>query len=355
MTYVWRILGMLGIALGGCQSSASSGVVSSDTPVIQPFLVSQPTAHDTDDPAIWIHPKDPAQSLVIGTDKDADGALYVFNLQGQIVAENVVRGLQRPNNVDVEYDVRLGDTLIDIAVVTERLREQVRIFRLPDMQPVDGGGLPVFEGESEAERRAPMGIAIYRRPTDGRTFLMVGRKTGPPEGYLWQYELLGEQPDAFSHRLVRQFGAFSGAKEIEAIDVDDVHGHVYYADESFGLRQYHADPDSPGTQLSAFGQQGFTGDREGISIYAPTDSSGYLLVSDQQAAEFEVFDRIGPEHAHVATLRLATQESDGSEVEVTPLGRQFAQGLFVAMSDDRTFQFYRWEDLQAEIDRQLAQ
>jgi 3-phytase len=37
-------------------------------------------------------------------------------------------------------------------------------------------------------------------------------------------------------------------------------------------------------------------------------------------------------------------ESDGSDVTSVALPG-FPQGMFVAMSDDKTFQFYRWEDL----------
>ena len=51
---------------------------------IVPLVVTERTKHDTDDPAIWIHPVDPSQSLIIGTDKDPDGALYVFDLNGKI-------------------------------------------------------------------------------------------------------------------------------------------------------------------------------------------------------------------------------------------------------------------------------
>ena len=41
-----------------------------------------------DDPAIWIHPDDPALSAVIGTNKDkTDGGLVVFDLNGDIMLQ----------------------------------------------------------------------------------------------------------------------------------------------------------------------------------------------------------------------------------------------------------------------------
>src|SRR6185503_9506249 len=118
--------------------------------------------------AIWVHPTDPARSLVIGTDKDADGSLYAFSLDGHIVRR--VGGLRRPNNVDVDYGFSLNGRSVDLAVVTERLGDTMRVFRLPDLEPVDGGPISVFYGDAQ---RAPMGLALYKRPRDGALFAIV--------------------------------------------------------------------------------------------------------------------------------------------------------------------------------------
>ncbi|MBC7921582.1 MAG: phytase, partial [Ferruginibacter sp.] len=305
-----------------------------------------------DDPAIWINPADPARSLVLGTDKDSLGALYVYDLDGKIVADKVVRGLRRPNNVDVEYGFSLNGQPTDIAVVTERLTNRLRIFRLPNLQPVDGGGLPVFEGEPQ---RAPMGIALYKRPSDGAVFAIVGRKEGPTNGsYLWQYRLESDGPEKVRATLVRKFGRWSGKKEIESIVVDDQLGYVYYSDETVGVRKYHADPDrGDDRELALFATTGFTSDHEGLSIYQTDARTGYILVSDQQASQFHLFRREGTptnphDHRLVRIVKLSLVESDGSEVTSQALGPRFPGGLFVAMSDDRTFHYYAWKDLVGE-------
>ena len=49
-------------------------------------------------------------------------------------------------------------------------------------------------------------------------------------------------------------------------------------------------------------------------------------------------------------VKLSTNASDGSEATSVPLGDAFPCGLFVAMSDDRTFQYYDWRDIAAEIE-----
>jgi len=66
---------------------------------IKPKLITEKTPHDTDDPAIWIHPTNTSSSLIIGTDKDSDGGLYLYDLNGKIIKKSIP--LKRPNNVDV--------------------------------------------------------------------------------------------------------------------------------------------------------------------------------------------------------------------------------------------------------------
>lgn len=317
---------------------------------LAPRVVTEPTRYDTDDPAIWINRADPAASLIVGTDKNADGALYVYDLAGHIQADKVVRGLLRPNNVDIAYDVPLAGQHVDIAVVTERLAHRLRIFRLPDMAPVDGGGIPVFEGEVA---RDCMGIALYTRPADGALFAFVSRSDAgaPREGYLHQYRIVDDGTGTLRGLLVRRFGTWSGKKEIEAIAVDAELGYVYYSDEGCGVRKYHADPlaKHADDELALFGTTGFAGDHEGISVYKFPDGTGYLLVSNQQADSFRVFPREGTagkphDHPLLTSIRVAAQDSDGSDVATAPLPG-FPGGLFVAMSTDRTFHYYAWADL----------
>jgi len=329
------------------QAPVAAGLPGYRSAALQPRVITEPTKHDTDDPAIWINPADPAKSLVVGTDKNADGALYVYDLAGKIV--QVVSGLKRPNNVDIAYGLSLGGKPVDIAVTTERERQRLRVFRLPGMAEADKGDLIVFGGDPQ---RAPMGIALYRRPRDGALFAIVGGKAGPAEGYLAQYRLEDDGTGQVKMTLARQFGAYSGKKEIEAIAVDAELGYVYYSDETFGVRKYAADPDAPDAnkELALFATTGFASDHEGISIYKQADGTGYLLVSDQQANRFQIFPREGApgrphDHVRLKSFPVAAIESDGSDVTNAPLGREFPHGLFVAMSNGRVFHYYSWDDI----------
>ena len=331
------------LPVAGCATAES-------LPVVQPRVVTEPVKHDTDDPAIWINRADPAASLVLGTDKDADGALYVFGLDGRIHTARVVRGLARPNNVDVAYDVPLGGAKVDVAVVTERFANRLRVYRLPDMAPVDGGGIPVFVGE---RARDAMGIALYTRPADGALFAVVSRSDhlAPRDGYLHQYRLVDDGTGTLRGLFVRAFGEWSGLKEIEALAVDPELGYLYASDETCCVRKYPADPlaEDAEDELAKFATTAIARDHEGLSVYRRADGTGYILLSDQQANLFRIYPREGlpgrpHEHPLIGTLRLATRDSDGSEITTVELPG-FPGGLFVAMSTDRSFHFYAVVDL----------
>jgi len=158
------VLALLLLSAAACSNNeeksttrqADSVVV--DTLPIKPAVVTDTTTHDTDDPAIWINPLDPAKSLILGTDKDEDGALYVFDLSGKEVPGKTIHGLKRPNNVDIEYGFIWKGQSTDIAVVAERFTSKIRVFSLPDMKAIDNGGIDVFVGESGEGYRDLMGV-----------------------------------------------------------------------------------------------------------------------------------------------------------------------------------------------------
>ncbi|MCW3467438.1 phytase [Chitinophaga nivalis] len=311
---------------------------------VKPVFITPATTYDSDDPAIWINKKDSSQSLIIGTDKNTDGALYVYNLEGKLVKK--ISGLKRPNNVDIAYGLLLNGVPTDIAVATERETNQLRIYRLPDMAPIDNGGIPVFEGEAE---RGPMGISLYTRAADSAIFAIVSRKSGPATGYLWQYRLSDNGQGQVTGSVIRKFGAYSGKKEIESVAVDNELGYVYYSDEQTGIRKYYADPAKGDAEIALFGQGDFKVDNEGISIYKSGDSTGYILVSDQDTNSFNVYPRTGNQSTLLAKIPVSAINSDGSDVVSVNLGARYPQGLFVAMSTDRTFHFYDWRDIAARI------
>jgi len=324
-----------------------------------PTLTTASVSDDPDDPAIWVHPTDASKSLILGTNKVAAprGAVVVFGLDGTI--RQVIEGIDRPNNIDIEQGVRLGESTLDIAVVAERLQHRLRVFSIH----ADGSGLselgtvPVLAGET-GDRSEPMGIGLYKRPSDGAVFAIVAPKLGGTTNYLWQYQLEGDDTRGVKGTLVRRFGNFSGlgaapgeAGEIEAIVVDDELGFVYYSDERYAVRKWHADPVHPqaGVELAAFGLTGYQGDREGLAIYSRPGGTGFLVSTDQipGGSVFKLYRREGEHgapHTHtvVQEIRTLADETDGIEISSAALPG-FPQGLLVAMnSGPRNFAFFDW-------------
>jgi 3-phytase len=331
--------------------------------VRQPAVATARVGGDADDPAIWVHPGDPARSLIVATNKEAAprGALVVFGLDGQI--RQTIAGIDRPNNVDIETGFPLAGARAAIAVATERYRRRLRVFRIDGdtgrLEDVSsGGGIPVLEARA-GRGREPMGIALYQRAGDGAVFAIVSPKEGPKQNYLEQYRLLEDGAGRVKGVKVREFGHFSGAGEIEAVAVDDELGYVYYADEHAAIRKYHADPDHPeaARELAAFGTAGYRGNREGIAIYATGEGRGYLVTTDQirGGSRFLIYRREGRpgaphDHGEPAVFATAADSTDGIEATAAPLGARFPRGLLAVMnSQGRNFLFYRWEDVEAAL------
>jgi 3-phytase len=326
MRYIFVTLGLLVVSCG------------KKLPVIAPDVITEKTLHDTDDPAIWINKNNPEASIVFGTDKDeVNGGVYVFNLDGKIIKEKSITGISYPNNVDVEYGFALTDsTSTDIMVFSEREKHQIRMFSIPDMKPLDNGGFKVFEDETDIEMKRPMGVSIYKNPKTEQVSVFVSRKNGPKKGYLYQYELISDSSGVKAN-LLRKIGDFSGKKEIEAIAVDDETGILYYSDEGFGIHKYDADPLKGDKEIYCFGVEYFKDDIEGIAI-AKYDKKSFLIVSNQQAHTFNIFD--ADTNTFIKEINLGTLETDGCEVTNLALGDKFPNGLFVSMNDEKNFFFH---------------
>jgi len=326
--------------------------------------------NDPDDPAIWVHPTDPSRSVIVATMKVGApaGAIVTFGMDGQI--RQIISGIDRPNNVDVEYAFRLSGVEADIAVATERLKRQLRVFRIDrsDGRLTDLGGIPIL-ADQQGEAGAPMGIGLYRRQRDGATFAIVAPKEGPQSGYLWQYRLADAGNGRIAATFVRRFGTFSATtlreeNEIEAVAVDDELGYVYYADEAGGIHKWHADPDHPDAarELANFGRTGFRGDREGIAIYRLPDGKGYIVCTDQldEDSEYHVYAREGSAqnpHDHsreIAVFRGGVDATDGLEISSGALGPDLPHGVMIAMnSGPKNFMVFRWQDVAAAVQPQL--
>ncbi len=351
-----KTLTLLGITsvliLMSCNKNSSETKSDNTISIIEifPTIITETTPNDTDDPAIWYNSTDPTESLILGTDKgDKNGGIFVFDLDGKLNKQLSIYNLSRPNNIDIEYGFNHLGKKIDIALFTERGRDMIRVISLPECQFIDNGGISVFENETI---KSPMGIALYKDKSEN-IFAFVGRKDGPKEGYLHQYQLKSTLNGVIAEK-VRALGKFSGKKEIEALVVDDENGFLYYSDETIGVRKYYADAAKGNQEIALFAQNGIIQDHEGLSIYKNKKGNNYLILSDQQANKFHLYNLDGTEknpHEHllVRSVKTQTKESDGSDLLNMPLNNKFPNGLFVAMSNNKTFHYYNLKDVLGDL------
>ena len=323
-----------------------------DTTVVRPLAWAEtrpvPHARDAaDTPDIWVHPTDPARSLVVGTDKR--GALMVYDLGGE--QRQVVSDGSRPNDVGVLYGFQFRGGLVDIALAACRgpnaMGVKVWMFdpasdTLTDI--TEGNAIPVFGGG------IPYGSCVYRSPRDRRCYFFVTSKEGMVEQYLMK-----ETPDGrVTGERVRSFTLSSMS---EGCVADCELGDYYVSEEHVGIWKFGAEPDADttGKLIARVGEHGLTADVEGLALYYANGGRGYLIASSQGSSTFNVYDR-GRANEYVLTIdpqagRIGDVEhTDGIGVTNCPTGADFAHGLFVAQDgenkpDHQNFKYYRWEDI----------
>lgn len=101
-----------------CQCNEGWGGLHCSFIVVEATYETEENGGDGDDPAIWIAPDAPENSLVITTTKSAEGAgLGVFDLEGRLI-QHLPAG--EPNNVDMIYEFQAGDRTVDLAVAACR-------------------------------------------------------------------------------------------------------------------------------------------------------------------------------------------------------------------------------------------
>jgi 3-phytase len=312
------------------------------TSEVSATVETQPVPSDgdaADDPAIWVHPADPALSTVIGTDKE--GGLAVYDLSGGQI--QYIAGIQ-PNNVDLRYDFPLGGQSIDLVVTSDRADDAITLHRVdPQTRQLVEAGPPIDAGIDVS------GICMYRSPTSGYFYVFV---TSDAAGPIRQWRL-SESGGRVTATQVRDLDMGSTA---EGCVADDDLAYLYVSEEAVGIWKYEAEPEG-GTARVAVDEVGSTleADVEGLAIYYGGDGSGYLLASSQGSGEYAAYDRAG-DNPHVTSFQIVdsaidgTSSTDGIDVMSAPLGAGFPNGLFVAQDGDndtgnQNFKLVPWESV----------
>jgi 3-phytase len=276
-----------------------------------------------DDPAIWVHPTDPSQSVVIGTDKL--GGLGVYDLAGALVE---YRADGRFNNVDLRPGFALGGRSETLVVATETETGSIRAYVVdPVTRRLSDVGAAVLDPGLEGH-----GVCLYASRAAGKLYAFVTSE----DGRVVQLELADNGAGRVAVAAVR--GPWTVGGSAEACAADDELAQLYLSDEGAGLIwRYGAEPAAPPdarTLVDSPASGRVVAETEGMAVVDLGNRGGFVLASVQGASSFTAYQREG--NAFVGAFAVAAgptvdgcEETDGIDVTTRPLGPRFPHGVFV--------------------------
>ncbi len=291
-----------------------------------------------DDPALWVHPSNPALSLILGTNKEE--GLFVYDLAGR---DHQHLDIGRVNNVDVRGNLVVASN------------DQVNGLSWLRITATENGAIIRHLGDTRVRRAAPYGVCLGL--LDGSPVAGVTYTDGAVE--LWRAT---DHGDAITTELVRteRLGG-----QLEGCVFDDAERRLFVGEEDHGVWSLElSDPASTPREVDTIAAgQGLIDDVEGISLYAEEDGTGYLVVSAQGADRFVLYER-QPPHRVVGAIRITSSRdgtvdgvshTDGVEANSAALPR-YPRGLLIVQDDanpwiekDQNFKLVDWRSVEAAI------
>ena len=275
------------------------------TPAAKVQTEPVPTEGDAaDDPAIWIHPTDPARSLVLGTDKK--GGLHAYSLDGR--RRQLVSPGSRPNNVDVLYGFRLAGRTTDLAVASVGKGGKSSGVKLWTIDPAKGTLAETGEGPTFQVFGGGRPLRTLHLPQPGRRRGLClrhrprrGGRTIPPRQFGQEY------PDTPGDARPR----FRVGSQAEGVVADRERARLYVAEEDVGIWEYGAEPGDGDKRraVAHVDEHGLAADVEGLALYYAPGGKGYILASSQGSSTVNVYERSG-DHAYVVTIDPKAGETD---------------------------------------------
>jgi 3-phytase len=315
---------------------------ATDNVVATPVAASLETAPMTgqgdaaDDPAVWVHPTDPARSVILGTNKDV--GVYVYGLDG---SEKQQLRVGLSNNVDLRGN---------LAVASNDGINALSWFRI-DPQT----GTVSHVGDTKLERIEPYGVCIGA--PDGVLQATVTFKDGSID--IWNVNDGGAGPVTISGPKTIKLSS-----QLEGCVFDDEAKRLFVGEENVGLWAIDLTPGASPVQIDRINSgTGLIADVEGVSLYAAKDGTGYLVVSAQSKDRYVIYDR-QPPHAVKGVITVApsadgkvdaVSHTDGLDVSSAPLPN-FPNGILVVQDDanpvseiDQNFKIVDWRAVEAAL------
>ena len=319
---------------GAC---ATDTIVASPVPALRETAGMGATGDAADDPAIWVHPVDPARSLILGTNKDV--GVYVYGLDGS-EKQRLPVGLS--NNIDLRGN---------LAVASNDGVNALSWFRIDPVTATVG-----HVGDTKLSSVEPYGVCIGM--AQRLLHVVVTYKTGLVE--IWRVRDAGVGLPQITDLRTIQFGS-----QLEGCVIDDEAGRMFVGEENVGLWVVNLESEDMAPQsIDKVGSgTGLVADVEGVSLYTGANGGGYVVVSAQTRDRFVIYDR-KPPHAYAGVITVTANadgsvdgvsHTDGLDVSSAPLPGLLG-GILVVQDDanpvseiDQNFKIVDWREVEKAL------
>jgi 3-phytase len=296
---------------------------------------------------VWVHPTDPARSLILGGSKDeSDGGLHVWEMDGTTELDFLAVGAV--NSIDIRYDFPYDGTTIDLIGLTNRSDQEVQLFTV---DPATREISPV--GSHAIDSPDIYGFTLAHDRDSDRYYSIPNTLDGVVEQ--WEIRADGTRIEATKVRTIEVGSQTEGAV------ADDANGWLYIGEEETGIWRYGLNPASGSDRVAVndvSDSPGMAADVEGLTLYEESDDDGYLIASSQGNNRFTVYER-EPPHAYRGSFAIVANpdadiddvdSTDGIFVTSSETTEQFPRGVFVAHDgespgESTNYKLVSWEDI----------
>lgn len=347
----WRdVAGALKLSPG----QAAPPPTTSALALVKPTMETPPVRNGgdaADDAAIFVHPTDPARSVIVATDKKA--GLHVYDLAGkplQFLADG------KMNNVDLRGGFKLGGKVTTLVAASDRTHKSIALYTLdPDTRMLTD----VADGVQATGLSDPYGLCLYRN-RKGATYVFIS----DPDGGVRQWRLVATPAGKVRAEKVRDLKFDT---QTEGCVADDETGALYIAEEDVALWKLGAEPKTGAARTAVVhvkDNPALKDDLEGVGLYVQKDGKGYLVVSSQGNDSYALFRREG-DNAYVGSFAVIADgatgidgisETDGLDVTSASLGAGLEDGAFIAQDgrnvsppENQNFKLVPWSAIAAKL------
>lgn len=312
-------------------------------------VASAPKVDAADDPAIWVNTQNPANSLVLGTNKK--GGIHVYNMEGKELQYLPVGCM---NNIDLRDGFKYNNQEVVLVAATNCTLNTISLFY------IDKNTLKLSDTILNIKTTVDLvyGLCMYKSPVTNSFYIFVNGEGADVE----QWKITSGNK-VIKASLARSFKVSSRPEGMVADDIEKV---LYIGVEEEGILKVNAEPESVFENIWVTGsnppENNISSDIEGLGIYKTAEKT-YLIASSQGNFSYALFE-IGNPDKFITSFIIkdaqmdGVEETDGLDIVNFPLSDKFPKGMMVFHDgfnfrndtiQAQNFKYISWEKIEKLI------